>query len=517
MGFFCGEVSDLVRGMEAMIRRPLLKTSLTAVFLLVLALGLFICTRDYKDSSVNMIAGNSRQINNPETPESSESSPKTLRYLPLNCSLGNLSRTCPANYYTSTKFLPENGKKSSPTPSETCPDYFRWIYEDLWAWRETGITKEMVMNARPMAHFRLVILEGRVYVEKLREVFQSRDVFTIWGILQLLRRYPGRVPDLELMFDCSDTPSIRKGLNNNPASFRYCGNKDSVEILFPDWSFWGWPEINIKPWETLSKGIAEGNKRTSWMEKEPYAYWKGNPTVNPRRKDLLRCNVSPKQDWNARVYAHDWKREERQGFKHSDLSTQCTHRYKVYVEGVGWSVSEKYIMACDSMALLVNPHYFEFFSRSLMPLQHYWPIKDYDMCASIKFAVDWGNTHRQQAEAIGKAGSIFIQQGLKMDYVYDYMFHVLNQYAKLLTYKPTVPEGAVEMCSESIACSAEGLRKKCLDESMVEGFVDTNPCAMDPPYDPVSFQSFLRRKDESMKKVDDLEKEHRERGNMGKN
>lgn len=64
------------------------------------------------------------------------------------------------------------------------------------------------------------------------------------------------------------------------------------------------PEINIEPWEVLSKGIAKGNKRRSWMEKEPFAYWKGNPTVNPRRKDLLRCNVSPQQDWNARVYAH---------------------------------------------------------------------------------------------------------------------------------------------------------------------------------------------------------------------
>ncbi|KZV46930.1 O-glucosyltransferase rumi [Dorcoceras hygrometricum] len=513
MGFFCSEVSHLVRVMDAVIRRPLTKTWLTVVFLLVLALGLFICSRDYIDSSI-FIAGNSRQINNLETPRSSDSAPRTLQYyyFPLNCSLGNLSRTCPA---VSTKFLPENNK-SSPTPPAVCPDHFRWIYEDLWPWRETGINKEMVMNARPMSHFRLVILQGRVYVEKYKEVFQSRDVFTIWGILQLLRRYPGKVPDLELMFDCSDRPSIRKALINNPALFRYCGDDSSVEILFPDWSFWGWPEINIKPWETLSKDIADGNKRRSWMEKEPYAYWKGNPTVNPRRKDLLRCNVSPGQEWNARVYAHDWKREERQGFKHSDLSTQCTHRYKVYVEGVGWSVSEKYIIACDSMTLLVQPQYHDFFSRGLIPLQHYWPIKDHDMCPSIKFAVDWGNTHQQQAEAIGKAGSSFIQQDLKMDYVYDYMFHVLNQYAKLLKYKPTAPEGASEICFESIACPAEGFRKKCLDESMVGGLVDSSPCTMAPPYDPATFRSFLRNKDEAMMKVETLEKEYRERNNSGK-
>ncbi|XP_073064320.1 uncharacterized protein [Primulina eburnea] len=516
MANFCSEESDLVKDMEAMIRRPVTKTSLTAAFLIVLALGLFICTRDYIDSSFNMIAGNSRQNITPITPENSESTPKTFQYFPLNCLLGNLSGTCPTNYYPSTTFLAGNNNNSSPIPSPTCPDHFRWIHEDLLGWRETGITKDMVMNARPMADFRLVISNGKVYVETYRKAFQSRDTFTLWGILQLLRRYPGKVPDLELMFDCSDRPSIRKALNNNPALFRYCGDDSSVEIVFPDWSFWGWPEINIKPWEAISKDITEGSKGRSWMEKEPYAHWKGNPAVNPKRNDLLKCNVSQEQEWNARVYAQDWGREERQGFRHSDLSTQCTHRYKIYVEGVGWSVSEKYIMACDSMTLLVKPHYYDFFTRSLMPLRHYWPIKDYDMCPSVKFAVDWGNTHKRQAEAIGKAGSSFIRQDLKMDYVYDYMFHVLNQYATLLTYKPTVPEGAVEICSESISCPAQGLPKEYLDESMVGGFVDSNPCTMAPPYDPASFQSFLRRKDEETKKVEALEKQYRERQIMGK-
>lgn len=39
------------------------------------------------------------------------------------------------------------------------------------------------------------------------------------------------------------------------------------------------------------------------MKREPYAYWKGNPEVAETRKDLLKCNVSDTQDWNARLYA----------------------------------------------------------------------------------------------------------------------------------------------------------------------------------------------------------------------
>lgn len=61
-------------------------------------------------------------------------------------------------------------------------------------------------------------------------------------------------------------------------------------------------EINIKPWEFLSKKLKEGNQRLKFADREPYAYWKGNPFVASHRMDLIKCNVSDKEDWHARVY-----------------------------------------------------------------------------------------------------------------------------------------------------------------------------------------------------------------------
>jgi hypothetical protein len=72
------------------------------------------------------------------------------------------------------------------------------------------------------------------------------------------------------------------------------------------------------------------------------------------------------------------------------------HRYKIYIEGWAWSVSEKYIMACDSMTLYVKSNYHDFFIRGMVPLQHYWPIRDNSKCTSLKFAVEWGNNNTQQ-------------------------------------------------------------------------------------------------------------------------
>ncbi|RWW12468.1 hypothetical protein BHE74_00036497 [Ensete ventricosum] len=320
--------------------------------------------------------------------------------------------------------LPIPAPSLSRPHSSSCPDYFRWIHEDLRPWKSTGITRKMVERARRTANFRLVVLNGKAYVQRYCHSFQTRDVFTIWGILQLFRRYPGRIPDLDLMFDCVDWPIVRasdyrrRNASAPPPLFRYCGDESTLDIVFPDWSFWGWAEINIKPWEVLRSELKDGNDRVRWMDREPYAYWKGNPAVATTRQDLLRCNVSESHDWNARLYA--------------------------------------------------------------------------------------------QAQAIGKEASNFILEKVKMDCVYDYMFHLLNEYAKLLRYKPTIPEGSVELCAESMACSVNGLEKKFMTESLVRSASNSSPCMMPPPYSTSEVRMIARRKANTMKKVEMWEQRARE-------
>ncbi|KAL1192124.1 hypothetical protein V5N11_020844 [Cardamine amara subsp. amara] len=390
--------------------------------------------------------------------------------------------------------------RSSHLRPSTCPSYFRWIHEDLRPWKETGITRGMLEKARRTAHFRVVILDGRVYVKKYRKSIQTRDVFTLWGIVQLLRWYPGRLPDLELMFDPDDRPTVRskdfQGQQHPapPPLFRYCSDDASLDIVFPDWSFWGWAEVNIKPWAKSVLAIEEGNKMTQWKDRVAYAYWRGNPYVAPTRRDLLRCNVSSQEDWNTRLYIQDWDKESREGFKNSNLENQCTHRYKIYIEGWAWSVSEKYIMACDSMTLYVRPKFYDFYRRGMMPLQHYWPIRDNSKCTSLKFAVHWGNTHLDQARKIGEEGSRFIREEVRMEYVYDYMFHLMNEYAKLLKFKPEIPWGATEITPDNMGCLATGRWRDFMAESMVMFPSEESPCEMPSPYSPLALREVLERK-----------------------
>ncbi|OMP00447.1 Lipopolysaccharide-modifying protein [Corchorus olitorius] len=373
----------------------------------------------------------------------------------------------------------------------------------------------MIERGKPFAHFRLVIVQGKAYVEKYRKPFQTRDVFTIWGILQLLRLYPGKVPDLDLMFNCEDKPVILKrdyqgpNATSPPPVFHYCADKDSLDIVFPDWTFWGWAEVNMMPWENMLSAIKKGRQRTKWEDRVPYAYWRGNPSLSVGRKELLKCNLSNNHDWNVRIYRQDWRKESKEGFKNSKLENQCTHRYKIYIEGRAWSVSEKYILACDSMTLVVKPKYYDFFSRSMVPLHHYWPIRTENICKDLKFAVEWGNNHTEKARAIGKEGSKLTEEFLAMENVYDYMFHVLKEYSKLLKFKPTIPPNAKRVCAETMACSEQGLFKKFMELSMVKSPSHKLPCNLPPQYEPHDIQALLATNEDITRQVQTWEAEYR--------
>ncbi|XP_062192295.1 uncharacterized protein LOC133895795 [Phragmites australis] len=465
---------------------------------------------DYSSSSF-LLGGGIRQ-HRPRPPHHARSPAANLIPIPFSCG-GSGNTTSSSGTSPSPSPSPSASAAGRapaapppPPPPPLCPQYFRHIHSDLSPWRETGITREAVERGRGRAAFRLVVVGGRAYVETYHRVFQTRDTFTQWGIAQLLARYPGRVPDLDLMFNCEDMPEVRAAdfpvPSEAPPLFRYCKDDATLDIVFPDWSFWGWPEVNIRPWAPLLEEMARETRRLPWTEREPYAYWKGNPGVSAARADLLRCNTSREgKEWNVRAFRQDWGAAIRAGFRDSNLAKQCRYMYKIFVQGRSWSVSEKYILACDSPMLLVATPFKDFFSRGLVAGKHYWPIDPARKCTAIKFAVDWGNAHPAQAQRMAEEGSGFAREELSMDYVYDYMLHLLTEYARLLRYRPTVPEKAVELRPETIACPADGRDRDFMMESMERYVADYEPCTLPPPFTAQELRDMAHRDDELRRKV----------------
>ena len=113
-----------------------------------------------------------------------------------------------------------------------------------------------------------------------------------------------------------------------------------------------------------------------------------------------------------------------------------------------------------------------------------------------------------QAQAIGKAASTFIQDELKMDYVYDYMFHLLNEYAKLQRFDPKIPKKAVEFCSETMVCNAEGTEKKFKMDSLVKSPSLESPCTLPSPYNSNFLGKLVKHKAGLVKQVEIWEKSY---------
>ncbi|BAT88346.1 hypothetical protein LR48_Vigan09g125000 [Vigna angularis] len=385
------------------------------------------------------------------------------------------------SYLTCRYAAGESGeeRRKFPGGGGECPDFFGAIRRDLEPWMESRITKGHVAGAQRLAAFRVVIVDGKMFVDWYYACVQSRAMFTLWGLLQLLKRYPGKVPDVDMMFDCMDKPTVnRVEYQGMPVPlFRYCTTKEHFDIPFPDWSFWGWAEINIRPWSEEFPDIKRGSQAVSWRNKIPRAYWKGNPDVSsPIRVELLNCNHSRK--WGAQIMRQDWDEAAKAGFKESRLSDQCNHRYKIYAEGYAWSVSLKYILSCDSVALLIAPQYEDFFSRGLVPEHNFWPVDPLKLCPSIKYAVEWGNQHLEEAEAIGKRGQEFMES-LTIDRIYEYMFHLISEYSKLQDFKPTPPPTSLEVCEESLLCYADDKQRAFLRKSSAS-HAPTPPCNLKP-------------------------------------
>ncbi|XP_059664441.1 uncharacterized protein LOC132310266 [Cornus florida] len=374
--------------------------------------------------------------------------------------------------------VPRHDQSRSNHSAEKCPEFFKWVHKDLEPWSGTRISLKHLMEAKKYAAFRVVIVGGKLYVDNYYACVQSRAMITVWGLLQLLRRYPGMIPDVDLMFECMDKPSINRTVHTTMPLplFRYCTTPNHFDIPFPDWSFWGWPEINIEPWEEEFRSIKKGSRGRSWKRKWPVAYWKGNANVgSPVRTELMRCNHT--RQWRAQIFLQNWVEEAKGGYEQSKLSKQCDYRFKIYAEGYAWSVSLKYILSCGSLSLIVSPEYQDFFSRALIPKKHYWPVPRTDLCRSIKSAVDWGNINSDEAQAIGTEGQN-LMESLTMDQVYSYMYHLLTEYSKLLDFQPVRPWSSQEVCEESLLCFADEAQKQFLQRSTTSSPSGSPPCTL---------------------------------------
>ena len=94
-----------------------------------------------------------------------------------------------------------------------------------------------------------------------------------------------------------------------------------------------------------------------------------------------------------------------------------------------------------------------------------------------------------------------------MENVYDYMYHTLNEYAKLMKYKPTIPPKATEVCSVTMTCREhEEVNKRFKIESMVKSPSASSPCVLAAPYSGDDIQAIKNEQESVRRRVQEWER-----------
>lgn len=390
-------------------------------------------------------------------------------------SQGRLSAVASKGKAGSTEAAAEaafGGDSSSQARSK----YLRWIRQDLSLWQRSGITRMMISTAlwrvsecnkcgwegcqeeETPNWLRFQIVNGSLWAEFNKPPAKGhypaeygrgwlsakgRIPYALLAIIDVLRSYPGQVPDVEGVINTSDEPCVPRNFEivgetptrrlqaeaalaaeetprmlrrHPPPVFSYNSHAERADLPFPDYSFWG-HEVNmiddeqghwVYGWEEQLQHLSR-----KWAqpvrEKVPRMVWRGR--TNHHIRDVLRRNFTECPEWfkgrgdTATVALFNMWDEE--GIE--SLDSVCRFRYQVYLQSNAWSTNFKQKVACGSVVVVPSMDYYEFWTRALVPGRHYVALKSGEklaMCLDVAEKVHAMNAFLDQEQSSNSTVSL---------------------------------------------------------------------------------------------------------------
>eukprot|EP00887_Chlorella_sp_A99_P007639 scaffold20.g7639.t1 len=281
--------------------------------------------------------------------------------------------------------------------------YSPWIQRDLEPWAEAGITRDLVEGAADMYDIcdgdmlRFHILNGSLWVHHITErrggwypavlgpenvAAKGRVPYVLLALLEVLRAFPGQIPDVDAVVHTADFPCVRRkwahGAVPTPI-FGYQGSVRHFDLPFPDYSFfgneyqylqdpWGNPTMG---WEAQACILAAKYGNVSLLDRIPQAssaMWRGRtkdkiyPHRDRLRRKFVEC-VGKARPADAALVSPGPK-----------PAVALQETYNVYIESDAYASNLKQKLACGSLLVALKMEYWEFYGRALQPGQHYVEI-----------------------------------------------------------------------------------------------------------------------------------------------
>jgi len=350
---------------------------------------------------------------------------------------------------------------------------YEQIYRDLKRYEDLDFSRLAMYEGfclrRKRACIRLRVVDGIPYVLDMFPGFQSRHRSTLHQLWRVLVRF-GPLPNLEVTIDVTDGELQNIDL---PILVITHKKEEPRGILYPDFTFYSWPESTCPPNE-MSHDYSYlyhqfkrwHHRHAPWLNRSDVVFWRGAPVDDGQARQKVV------QRFQREVAASDvkfmsWKAVSSTGVNEVQgcvgLLEQCRYRYLAFLAGTTYSSRIKYQLLCGSLVLAHELRFIEWWSHLLLPGVHYAPV-----------ATDWSDVStlmelirrkEVQARTLARQGQRLAMTALSPDAVDCYWWKLLVLSSKWLPL-PTDPlpagarplEDVLLLPEDAVLSSEHGLK-----------------------------------------------------------
>lgn len=373
-------------------------------------------------------------------------------------------------YLVGERFCKRYGKNTKLTS---------WVQQDLLPWRETGITQKMINEGTQLGKraSRIQIIGGKLFAKVNGESQgKSRIWYWLWGLQELLDKYKGVVPDVDMAFQTQDSPQcpirskVPKDKRNAakheeyqpgnvakgpPPVFSAVTTANNYDLLWPLWTIWGEDVQGASSttggfhdpnWRELHGSLIQAARSNPWRDrKHARPFWRGSTKTNSLRADLIKCSRRRKE---ATIPdADNVQHKEKVGRPVSAIE-RVLHRYLIYVDGKTFSGGQLPMIPTGAVLLLHASEFVTLHTRALRSTGYhadFFVNSPEGICENISAVVRGLNDDELGTGDLAAKALEWAAHQLSMESIEVYMLEMLQAYAKLQRYNVKQTGGTREL------------------------------------------------------------------------
>jgi len=327
--------------------------------------------------------------------------------------------------------------------SASCPAPLGQMDTDLAPWAGGVDMKVAVTKARETFKYagsqcwcHYAVKDGEVW----RRCYGQHTGFSMfWDQTLLWLASRARLPDLELLVNLGDWPLVKPKYKGIPM-FSWCGSKETSDMVFPTYELTE-ASLECMGRQSLDTLAALGRNKVPWSEKTEKLFWRGRDS-RQERLDLVRLAKKHPESMNASITAFFFFRDQEKDLgrePYVSFFDFFNYKYQMNIDGTVAAYRLPFLLAGGALVFKVDSPYYEHFYHSLVPWQHYVPVKA-DLSDLLE-RIQWAKDNDQEAHEISRRASEFVRTHLTPHPVLCYHAQLLHRWAGLMRSPVSVEKG----------------------------------------------------------------------------